>query len=236
MSGGRQPPGFHMGLFSWLSGEPPRVSVVSRVWLTDDACLAGVVRELRGHLNRDTDVLLLAHFPTTLDLFVADLEARKLPHTRFPDGMTPRQAFRAVGPGRQATVLLGLVRELACDPPPPPETRAGEGPPVVVAERHFLRRHDDVVPAFAEGFCRRTAVTFHTSLDAPLLRLFAGESVTSLLRQLGMQEDESIDSNLVGRRIGRAQDKVASALRKERDAESPEAWLRENIYGKNRKR
>src|SRR5262249_17999817 len=49
---------------------------------------------------------------------------------------------------------------------------------------------------------------FFLSLEDDLMRIFAGEWVSSVLTRLGMQEGEAIESRMVSRRIEAAQKKV----------------------------
>jgi len=65
----------------------------------------------------------------------------------------------------------------------------------------------------------------HVSLDDPLLKVFAGEWVEKVLRQLGMKEDEAIESRMVARRLRAAQEKIANrATGMQRPSPSKSGW------------
>ncbi len=68
----------------------------------------------------------------------------------------------------------------------------------------------------------------HASLDDPLLRLFAGEWVETVLRQLGMNEDEPIESQMVTRRIRVAQQRIEDRATADYSAQSAQEWLEKN--------
>jgi hypothetical protein len=214
-----------VGLFSWLFGEPERVAVREFVWQSAESRSRAVAKELAEHIAAGRSVLLLAHFPDTLATLVPDILGENLPREPIPDGFTPGAALR---PTPAPRVLFGLVRNLR--PDEFPTTDAPESPlPVLLVERHFLRRHDDRVTEFAKGLGGRAAIAVHLSFDDHLIRLFVGDWVRNVLKGLGMQDDEAIDSNMVNRRIRAAQDKVVPLVREEDvPADSPEEWYRLN--------
>lgn len=93
---------------------------------------------------------------------------------------------------------------------------------------HPLPSHDDALRQFAQSFSCPCRFVQHVSLDDPLLRLFAGEWVEQVLRQLGTQEDDAIESRMVARRTRTAQEKIAARTRGDMPAEFAAEWLKEN--------
>ncbi len=79
---------------------------------------------------------------------------------------------------------------------------------IVGTERHESRRIDNQLRGRAGRQGDPGSSRFHVSLQDDLMRLFAGEWVSSVLTRLGMQEGEAIESGLVTRRIEKAQKKV----------------------------
>lgn len=218
-----------MGLFSWLFGKSEPVPFTSRVWLTEAARGKALVREIRQHLKANRAVLLLAHFPSTLEALTVALCDRNLTCERFPTPLTPAGVLREIETRRSPTILAGLVRDLLPEMFPSDEECADAGMEIVVAEMHFLRRHDDTVIAFAGEIGTQCQVTFHTSLEAPLMTMRVGEGIKGILRQLGMQEDEVIESRMVTRRIRRTQDKIAAQVDEDQPTDSPEEWVTVNL-------
>lgn len=61
------------------------------------------------------------------------------------------------------------------------------------------------------------------------MKLFAGEWVTGVLKQLGMRDDEAIESAMVARRIRKAQDGfIPLVVEDEVLSDSPEEWFQSN--------
>jgi preprotein translocase subunit SecA len=79
---------------------------------------------------------------------------------------------------------------------------------IVGTERHESRRIDNQLRGRAgrqgdPGFSR-----FYLSLDDSLMRIFASEKVTNIMRRLGMEEGEAIEHRMVSNSIEKAQRKV----------------------------
>jgi hypothetical protein len=218
-----------VGLFGWLFGKGSRVASRDVIWLSDAARMSGVAESIDAHLAVPHPVLVLAQFPSTLAAFGEHLMRPDRPHAAVPSTLTPRDALQLATTG--PPVLFGLVRNLRPDEFPPDESAPPSPLAVVVLERHFLRVHDEQVVKFAEGLGGSAAVEFHVSLDDALMRMFAGEWVASMLRKLGMQEDESIDSAMVSRKMRSAQGKIAKTTSTDHEADSPMEWLQRNRAG-----
>lgn len=79
---------------------------------------------------------------------------------------------------------------------------------IIGTERHESRRIDNQLRGRAgrqgdPGFSR-----FYLSLDDNLMRIFASEKVTNLMRRLGMEDGEAIEHRMVSNSIEKAQRKV----------------------------
>ena len=175
-------------------------------------------------------VLLVAQFPATLAAFGEQIIARKWSNHAAPDVLTPSTAL-ALADESDAALDASPSRDLRAAETPPPDDAAASPLPVLVLERHPLRAHDDRVVEFAEGLGGSAAVEFHVSLDDPLMKRFAGDWMQNVLRNLGMKEEEPIESPMVARRVKEAQNKMAKHGMNERDADSAEEWMRKNWAG-----
>lgn len=214
-----------MDLFSWLFGKSKRLTSRDVVWLSDSARLCGAGQSMKTRIAANKAVLVLAHFPATLAAYGEQIIGSGLSYATIPLELTPAAAIKLAAEPR---VWLGLVRNLKLDGFPPPDTAPESPLPVLVLERHLLRKHDDHVIQFAQGLGSRASVEFHVSLEDPLMARFAGERVTNTLRALGMNEGEAIESNLVLRRIAQAQAKIAKTIQTDDDANSAAEWLERN--------
>jgi len=78
-----------------------------------------------------------------------------------------------------------------------------------------------------------SSVTVFNALDEPLFGYFGGEKIISLMKTLGMQEEESIEHGMVSRSILNAQEKIAKKLVVEQAANSQAEWMMKNIGPKS---
>ncbi len=200
-----------MGLFDFLTrGKFSRVDRrEDRIWLTQAAKLNGIRADLLDCARSESvAVLLIAHFPDTLarlETLIAD----------GPGGDVPLQPVLATNLSTDLAARLQVDESARMD--------------LIVAERHPLPSVDDGLVRFAEELPCRTRLAVHMSLDDPLLKPFVGDWLEKMLAQLGMHEDEPIESRLVSRRIRAAQEKVADQATGNREADSAADWMAKNL-------
>jgi hypothetical protein len=220
-----------VGFWDWLTGRPKNIEVANDViWMNQAAKLRGLRAAVREELDNARFVLVLAHFPNTLTQLKAALEEQGLPCLGAGDRVSAAELLRHE-PTSGESAVLALAESLVPEPFPDPVDELASRVPILVGERHFRRAHDERISAFARGLKRRCRITFHLSLHDPLMRLFAGEWVGDVLRRLGMQDNEPVESRMVARRIKGAQAKFARPISPDRSANSAEEWLELNASG-----
>ncbi|MBN1909474.1 MAG: hypothetical protein JW818_07035 [Pirellulales bacterium] len=199
-----------MGLFNWFKPKSNVEIVCDRVWMTGEAKLRGIVAEANqalAELDRPNVVVLAAHFADCADAL--------------------RTLVEQAGFDRQ-TVLVATVDDLTAQAPPVAESNPTQRIDVFAAERHPLASHDEALIVLLEQIPCRVRLTFHISLDDPLMRVFAGDRVKQVLGRLGMSEDEAIESRIVVRRILGAQKRFTRLCTSDLPAASAEEWLERN--------
>ncbi len=198
-----------MGLFDWLRGPKSQPRTVDRIWLTSRAKFVGIQQDIAQALNSvdgPDAVLVVAHFPDCLEALQT-----LVANAKFDD----------------ARVLVILSEALECR-----VTSLISGQSyrlhIVVGERHPLPSHDDALQQFARTISCECRLVQHLSLEDPLLREFAGEWVEKVLRQLGINENDAIESQIVSRRIRAAQEKISDRATGDSPAQSALEWLEKN--------
>lgn len=198
-----------MGLFDWLRGAKAKVQTDDRIWLTRQAKFAGIQREIALALaepDAPDAVFLVAHFEDCLD------ELRSLAANAGFDENHVLVTRSDTLEGRTAESGLDESRNIL----------------IVVGERHPRPSHDDALLEFARNLSCRCRFAQHASLEDPLLKIFAGAWVQQVLRGLGMQEDQAIESRMVSRRIRSAQQKIEDRATGDSPARSAEEWMEKN--------
>ena len=172
-----------MGFFDSLFGSKKRTNVEvipDHIWVTTDAKFAGLAKEAEERSKSETvAILLVAHFPDVL----TRLEELASQQT----WEVPCQAIPASNLNTDLAASLHLDESAVLD--------------IIVGERHPLPSVDDRLEEFADELPCRCRFSHHVSLEDAVMKIFAGDWVKNVLKQMGMKEDEAIESQMVSRRI-----------------------------------
>ena len=200
-----------MGIFAWLKKPKSNVDLLDeQVWLTRQAKFAGISAATARCLAepaRPIAVLLVAHFRDCLEQL---------------------QAIVQQGGFDQRSVIAATAENLTGRSAPRLGSDDSQIIEIIVAERHPLQAHDTAVAEFAESLPCRCRLVHHVSLEDPLMRMFAGEWVQSVLKQLGIKENEVIESRMVTRRLQQAAQKIERQAVSDLPADSAGEWLERN--------
>jgi preprotein translocase subunit SecA len=209
----------------------PAAIIDDKVWWNLERKLAGILDETAASVAEGRNVLLLAHFENTLTELGAALRARQIEHERFATSDSARLC--GVNPNGRGKVWIGPVPAF-----PPSKTlairettdRTSPRIPVevIVAEHHPLRSRDEQVWRAADTLSCKAQVTFHISLDDPLLVHFGVSSIQHLFKQLGMSEETFLSNSLITNAIRRAQEKIEKETPKDLPAHSIADWFKYN--------
>lgn len=199
-----------MGFFSFLFGDKTRTNVEvipDHMWITTEAKFAGMIKEAQERSRSETvAILLVAHFP--------DVLARLEDIAKQYAWEVPCKAVLASSLNADLATSLSLNESAIID--------------IIVGERHPLPSVDDHLEKFADELPCRCRFSHHISLDDAVMRMFAGDWVSNMLRKMGMTEDQAIESQMISRRIRRAQQKIEGRAFGSLDAESAATWLEKN--------
>jgi len=198
-----------MNLFGWFKTTPGNVTVLKDViWLTRQAKFCGITKAVSQGLveqGASRGTVLVAHFRDCLE------ELQRISEAVGSSGHLSVAS---------ASSLRGNPGSLSC--------RESETIEILVGERHPLLSHDESILEFAGSLPCRCYLVHHVSLEDPMMRACCGEWVESVLKKLGMADDEAIESDLVARRIKAAQKKISGQTFSDIPAESAEAWMEHN--------
>ena len=222
-----------MGLLSRLFGTDRRTSFsaeADQVFLTTGAKWRSLAEAVRTRRSDGEQVLILAHFPATLR------QARdRLADAKLESEIIDRPLAGGDVPDlfqRNATshALLVPVPALSIDESAPAPAMADSMRIAILSlEVHPADEVEQDVLRFAATIPCRTRLFPFVSLEDPLLAQFAGPAVQDILRKLGMQEDEVIQSSMVTRRVRTAQSRMSDRIKSWEPADSAEEWIARNV-------
>jgi hypothetical protein len=218
-----------MSLFGWFR-RPAFETEPDRVYLTREAKWRGLTATAADRGQARDRVLIVAHFPATLRECLDRLHAAGLAADLWDKPATARELTDAQGRLNSAVTLIPAPALVVADPPT--DELAGAVPErwsLLVPELHALPEHEQGVAAFAASLPGRVRLATFASLEDPVVARACGPWVSEVLRKLGMQEEEAIQSDLVSRQIRRAQQKLSKQAEKDAAADSAEEWLERNI-------
>ena len=92
-------------------------------------------------------------------------------------------------------------------------------------------RDQELVQAAGKLPCK-PSLTFHFSLDDPLLKFFGNEKIKALMVRLGMDKSESISHQLINNAIRSAQEKIEKKVGKDVPTHSAADWFKYNLREK----
>ena len=70
---------------------------------------------------------------------------------------------------------------------------------------------------------------FYSALDEPLFKYFGGEGLVSMIKKLGLSENEAIEHPMITNAIKNAQEKLEKAVPFEHPSQSQAEWFSKNI-------
>ena len=168
------------------------------VWLSGAARLKGLRHDVGVLVEDENSVVVIA-----LSMAVAD----ELAGTLVEFNPTRCMSIVDAGALRGQLAKAGAVTVAMSGALPGQGTPDSEVPlEVLVCGRNDRRSADDDIVRAAASLARTSHVTFHLSMDDPLLRAH-GANLKPLLEKIGMKEDEPVQHALLSRAIRNAQKK-----------------------------
>lgn len=222
-----------MGIVSWFrsffGSGLPAIPESDHIWLTTAAKLRGILADVETSRARGEIPFLVAHFPNTL----AGLE-RLSAGTGWPTTVIRRPCSERELAEQLVRAEAGTVFLVQSDAAPAAEAGAAgvadfpQPVAVIMMECHPLARRDQQVRRLAVALPFPCRLQTHLSLEDAVMRVFAGEWASNMLRTLGMKEHESIQSPMVMKRIRAAQKKIETKTVGAQPAQSAEEWFQLN--------
>lgn len=197
-----------------------------KVWFDEDRKAEQICNEISLIRQNGRSVLLLSHFEATLSALAALLEAKGLTHERF-SLLSPAELCSAP-PGKiwlASARAFQVVSEVA-------QVVTATTLEIIVAEHHPMHSRDEELVQAAGKLPCKPSLTFHFSLDDPLMQFFGNERIKGLMEMLGMDKSECISHQLINTAIRSAQEKIERKVGKDVPTPSATDWFKYNVRGK----
>ncbi len=194
-----------------------------RVWFDSTIKLEQLCRAVADAHPNSRNVVLLSHFESTVSQLTNQLRAAELRFERF--SLFDAATVCASGPGR---VWIGEARAFQA-PNALVSSATGTAVEIIVAEHHPLRTRDEAIIEAATKLSCQAELSFHFSLDDPLMKYFGSTSIQELFTRLGIPRDECISHQFVSTAIRNAQEKIESRAPKDVTTPTVEEWFKYNL-------
>ena len=194
-----------------------------RVWFNAHVKLQQIRSAIVSAQTVNRNVLVLSHFEETVSRVASLLSEAGIAYERFSSFYSEHVCSTT-----KPTIWLGLVRAFE----PPGSLTLASGPTtleLVVTEHHPLQSKDQELINAAGKLQCEVELSFHFSLDDPLLQHFGGGSLQELMQRLGLSEWECISHHLVTTAIRGAQEKIEKTVPRDVPAHSVEDWFKYNL-------
>ena len=186
---------------------PNRVSKredqLDRVYKTTREKYEAAIKDIRECYERGQPVLVGTTSIENSEIIDQLLEKEKLPHQVLNAKQHARE--EALDATAKATEIARLRAKWAEEHE---QVKTLGGLRIIATERHESRRIDNQLRGRSGRQGDNGSSRFYLSLDDPLMRIFAGDRVRSIMERLKMPDGEAIEAGIVTRSIESAQRKV----------------------------
>lgn len=210
-----------------------------KVWFDATHKVREICQEIQTSSDCGRQVLVLAHFASTLSAVETLLRKTSIQYQRFSSfdfsqlcQGSPATAGGSDTKNSPGRIWLGLARSFSAPTSVALQSTIELPVWIIVAEHHPRQSFDQGIIEAAETLGCGSDLCFHISLDDPLLKYFGGASLRLLLEKLGLQEDACISHPLVTSAIKRAQKKIEKTGQRDIETESIADWFRYNLPDK----
>lgn len=186
-------------MFDWLKKKASQAARVDDcAWMSHAARVRGMRREVERLAAEKRSVVVVAPTMAAFDKLAEELSAQQPLLCR---DLFERDSLRRA-------LDAGPVIAIAMSGALPAESKPGSAPQVdiLVHGRSDSRAADEAIVGFADTLGPGARVTFHLSLDDPLLQQH-GAKLKPVFATLGMSEDEAVSSPVLSRALANMQAK-----------------------------
>lgn len=194
-----------------------------KVWFDETRKSEQICHEIALIRQNGRSVLLLSHFEASLSALAALLEAQGLSYERFSSLNPSELCSRAAEKIWFASVrAFQVVSDIA-------PAQSAETLQIIVTEHHPMHSRDQELVNAAGKLPCKPSLTFHFSLDDPLMKHFGNEKIKALMERLGIDKSECLSHQLINTAIRTAQEKIESKVGKDVPTHSAADWFKYNL-------
>ena len=179
------------------------------IFLTKSAKFKAIAEDVKRAHEKGQPILIGTVAVETSELLSHILTASGVQHEVLNAKQHAREADIVAHAGEPGHVTIATnMAGRGTDIKLTPESIEAGGLYILGTERHESRRIDNQLRGRSGRQGDPGESRFYIALEDDLIRVFAGESVENVMRRVGMEDDEMIESKFISKTIERSQEKV----------------------------
>lgn len=190
--------------------------------------LSELVKSVGNSRQQCSLTLVVCHFVDTFEQVQEYFEAHQISFGILSQKATAAEVGElAVREPGQVWLTLGQMLTVTRDMPPI-AAKCSFG--VIVCERHPDWEIDQQVDKFGRVLPGPTKLGYFSALTDPTIRLAVPDQMVTLLKTLGLDDQELITSSMITKRLKTVLSRLKrQRLQDHRDADSAQVWIAENL-------
>jgi len=199
-----------------------------KIWITKELKYNGMCKKIQREIDKYSIIFVIAIFEKTLGELKKVFDGNGLPYTlyktswdtlNFDLGTIEKEELKTI---MLLSDLLSILR--VPDTALSNEVRE-KTTHIIVAEHYPIPKKDQEILSFAERLPYFTTVSFHASLDEPMIKIFCGKDFATTLKNFGLDETNPVSGPMVTSAINSAQKKIMHTAIADEKVNSMEEWL-----------
>ena len=195
-----------------------RIDQVDLIYQTEEAKFKAIAQKVKEKQAKGQPVLIGTVSVEKNELLSAYLTSMGVPHQMLNAKNHEREGEIIAQAGKKGSVVIatnmagrGVDIKLGgnpCTPEEEQEVKDLGGLFVLGTERHDARRIDDQLRGRAGRQGDAGETQFYVSLEDPIMKIFGGDRIKSIVSTLGLKDDEAIQNRMISKQLEGAQEKV----------------------------
>lgn len=218
-------------MFSFFKSKPKLPEISDRIWMSETAKALGFYKDIQSSLGQQPQVQNVLDDPTVLDNNFSGQKAKicvlyffedtlKSLSTAFKDKISTSFVLMSALELEKSSRLQHQLKEII---------ESGNYK-ILFAEHYPLARVEKpILEKIATLSPDTIKVCFYASLEDPIMQAFGSDRITTLMKQLGMEENDVLEHKMISTSLQKAQEKVDSKVKNELKTDSAKEWFLKNL-------
>ena len=219
-----------MNLLDRLFGKPNFFKLDDCYALDRQRLWEAISKGIVAQRTDDKLVVIVCHFPETFSNIQERLSQEEIEY-QIPSSRLCVDSLQDAKKSKDNSVLLvlaDLIDELPDERNRPPIEPAFELT-VMVCERHPMPSKDRNIEKFCRDLPIPVRLGYFLALNDAIVELAINEMTFQLLKQMGLEEQELIASNMITKRLDKTLSRMERQMGEEVISDSAEEWIENNL-------